>query len=465
MITLEEKKILISTHINNCKKKIWRLIISFQYEQAMAEIVELSDLLYNYNQYYFDAELEDYLRLLVKKVEAFKNDVDVPNITTDKKIVVFYDCFGLDIRGLANIYLDALIRQGYYVVYITYASAKNNIPTVEKILSAGANRMLFLPLANNLVKYQLLSACLHKIKPEYAFLYTYPNDVSGIMAFMNYTGQGKRYLVNLTDHAFWLGVNAFDYCLEFRDYGASISSQYRGIPYEKLLCQPYYPYVDYSRTFEGFPFSKEKDDFVIFSGGRLCKTIDSTNSYYKLLEYVLDRYTNVKLWYAGYGNDSDSSNLKKLIAMYPNRVFWTGERKDLFQLLQHVDIYFNTFPIAGGLMTQYAAMAGKVPLTLIDDTEEFTGLLLNQEQCGVGFSTIESFIAEFDRLISDKVYLQFKNDLMKKSVISAENFSDNLKLIMENDYSAFPVSIYKINVDKFLQNYAENFLKNINCGR
>ena len=76
------------------------------------------------------------------------------------------------------------------------------------------------------------------------------------------------------DHAFWLGRNAFDYCLEFRDFGANLSRQYRHIPIQKLLKQPYYPLADPTIPYGGLPFERADGDFVIFSGGTLYKTLD-----------------------------------------------------------------------------------------------------------------------------------------------------------------------------------------------
>lgn len=75
------------------------------------------------------------------------------------------------------------------------------------------------------------------------------------------------------DHAFWLGRNAFDYCLEFRDFGANLSRQYRHIPIQKLLKQPYYPLADPTIPYGGPPFERADGD-VIFSGGTLYKTLD-----------------------------------------------------------------------------------------------------------------------------------------------------------------------------------------------
>lgn len=79
---------------------------------------------------------------------------------------------------------------------------------------------------------------------------------------MRYAGCMKRYQINLTDHAFWLGAHAFDYVLEFRDFGANVSRQYHHIAPHKILKQPYYPYIDRTLSFQGFPFENY--------GGRVC---------------------------------------------------------------------------------------------------------------------------------------------------------------------------------------------------
>ncbi|HBI60610.1 MAG TPA: hypothetical protein DDY31_05280, partial [Lachnospiraceae bacterium] len=57
---------------------------------------------------------------------------DQSGIQMKEKVVAFYDEFGLDNRGLALIYLEALLSKGYHVVYITRAGKK--IPRIEKLL-------------------------------------------------------------------------------------------------------------------------------------------------------------------------------------------------------------------------------------------------------------------------------------------------------------------------------------------
>lgn len=57
----------------------------------------------------------------------------------------------------------------------------------------------------------------------------------------------------MTDHAFWLGRFAFDYCIEFRVYGYNISIQKRKIEKEKILMLPYYPVIR-KEKYQGLPF-------------------------------------------------------------------------------------------------------------------------------------------------------------------------------------------------------------------
>lgn len=456
---LNLKKEYIEQYISDWKKKNWKSLFACKYNETMDELWKLANMLYMYNQNYTDYELEKMLRILVKKIRCLKCNISIDIINTNRDVVVFYDCFGLDIRGLACIYLEALKKLGYFVVYVTYESAKGNIPTLDRILNADNCRQIFIPNGTSIMKYSVLVECLKQIKPQYAFLYTYPNDIVGIMAFMKFEGQVKRFQINLTDHAFWLGVNAFDYCLEFRPYGATISTKYRGVSQDKLLYQPFYPFVDYSVEFAGFPFEKKKDDFVVFSGGSLYKTIDSEGTYYQLIRKILRKYKNVKFWYAGYGGEYDRQYIVKLVNEFPEQAYWTHERKDLFKILENIDIYFNTYPLGGGLMTQYAAAAGKIPLSLVGNDSFISDFLLNQEQCGIEYNSVELFLNEFDRLILDKKYLQKKERLLHNAVVTEKLFADNLRMIMEKNKSMFMLKSINLNLTEFWDNYAERFIR------
>lgn len=444
------------------EKKIWgvkeqikQYIEYNKYEEALGLICHTAGWLYNYNQYYADEELEAYLKQVLS---AISGD-GISAYSSDGNSVLFYDGFGLDNRGLARIYLQALGKLGLRIIYAVPIFAQNKIPLITSDLEQYNSVMYFIPVDTHIHKYKALCQIIEKEHPSKAFLYIYPHDVSGIMAFERYEGFMERYQINLTDHAFWLGKYALDFCLEFRDYGASLSRDYRKISADKLLIQPYYPVVNKKTEFQGYPFKRDDGDVVIFSGGSIYKTIDEDHTYYKILEYIINSYPQVKVWYAGYDADSDDENyslMRALLKKYPRQFFATEERADLMQILENVDLYFNTFPVSGGLMTQYAAAAGKIPLTYKDD---LTGILFNANKLNVVFFTEEELKKEFDRLITDGDYRHQKGDIMRQAVINEESFADNLHLILTEHKSKYRIKFEVIDDKNSKKDYLYRFFK------
>lgn len=428
--------------IKDNKKQIRQLILLHKYEEALSKIANMANMLYESNQYYVDNDLENALLNIQKQLQKKYDFEEIKDV--NNKTVLFYDGFGLDSRGLAYIYLKALVNLGYKVIYMTISNAQGNISRITKLIEDAGGEIVFCRTDSYTLWYQYIYKVFSIVKPAKAFFYTTPYDVSAVMAFNQLAGQVERYQINLTDHAFWLGINAFDYCLEFRDYGANISLTHRLIAMNKILKQPYYPDINKNMKFQGFPFEKNQDDFVVFSGGFLYKTIDDDLIYYKLVEYLLLRYPHLKFWYAGYGSNEEFKPLRELMTQYPSRVFYTAERKDLFQVLENVDMYLNTYPIAGGLLTQYSALAGKPPFTLSNGEDSCAELLFDGADLGVETSDIDELMSYIDVYINSKSSNVEYREKMQNSVISEEAFADNLQNILVNRKSEYGYSIHDI---------------------
>ena len=424
----------ISARLEKMKKKLSNLMNKKDYENALLLISCIAEILYKYNQSYTDWDLEDKLRTIqqgIKLTEKVRHTIPI-----SCKTIIFYDGFGLDLRGLAFIYLSALVKMNCRLVYIVRNKRRDKIPTITSLLKKQGAKIIYIPRLSLTDEYKYLVKVTAEYKPSVGFIYTTPNDVSGIMAFMASKNKYIRYKINLTDHAFWLGCNAFDFSIEFRDYGASISHYYRNIPKEKIIKLPYYPYIDKSKDFEGYPFPVSENDLIIFSGGSLYKTFDGKgNLYYKIIDFCLCNYKQVKFWYAGSGDDSE---LVKLMRKYPNRVFHTDERNDLFQIMLNIDIYISTYPMSGGLMSQYSAIAGVVPLTLHSGDE--TGGILNSDTVSYEFGNLEDFKYELQHLLSDKVYRINQGKKLKESVMMQHVFDETLRQIIKENYSPFEIS-------------------------
>lgn len=450
--SIESSHAEIEKKIEKMRKKAKNLVSDRKYEDALSLISCLADILYHYNQCYVDNDLEDML-------EDIQNDIGIiikNNVKEKHDAVVFYDGFGLDLRGLALIYLSALAKSKYKLIYIVQEKRKGKIPTIKALLERYNAQVIYIPAMSLVDEYKWLCEYMRAINPKVGFLYTTPNDVSGVLSFMSCKDVFTRYQINLTDHAFWLGVHAFDYCIEFRDYGASISHLYRNISKEQIVKLPYYPFVDTSKEFEGFPFPVEKGDIIIFSGGALYKTFDGDeNLYYKIVDFCLSEFSNVKFWYAGEGDDSE---LKKLKNKYKGRVFHTGDRRDLFQVLLHVDLYLNTYPGGGGLMVQYAAMAGKIPLTLYHG-DLGSGVLLNQNNLGIESKNFVELKEVIRRVLGDKQYRTEKGNVLKSAVISQPQFEKELMKIVECHSSDFDVEYWIPTIEDLRKIYCTRFEK------
>jgi len=441
--------------INSIYKKINKNFEHSNYTKNLPLIKTYANIMYLYNQKYTDSRVED---ILYKTINSIYSKPDLDKNKLNEKNVIFYDGFGLDNRGLARIYLKALCKK-YHIIYITAISNKENIHEIKELLESNNGEIYY-------IKGRKITSCINelinvtnKIKPKNMFLYTYPDDIVGISFFELYENIICRYQINLTDHAFWLGTKSFDYCIEFRNYGAIITTEHRNISKDKLLKLPFYPNINFSQEFEGYPFEfDEKKNKFIFSGGSLYKTFGDGNKYYHIIEKLLTKYDDLFFWYAGSG---DNSEINKLIKKYPNRIFHTRERKDLYQVLKRCYFYFSTYPICGGLMFQYAAKANKLPITLkYDDIiDEF---LINQGNLNVIFDSEDEMYKEVDKIYNDPQYKEKKEKEISNSVITEEKFEENLYQLIENHKTEFNITYKNIDIDKFRKTYKENInIKNI----
>lgn len=443
--------------IMQCKKLKRIICIEYQnhdYEKCLKSITLLGRLRYMANIDYCDKDTDIIIEKIVNSITQFNQ-----NKKGNDSYLVFYDSFGLDVRGLALIYLKALVELQYNIIYITKRKQKDNLPTIQKILNQNEKNKLFyideIPIINN---YQKIYKFLGNYNVEKIILYLEPYDLIGIMLGISYQNKIERFFINLTDHAFWLGTNSFDYLIEFRDYGANVTFYYRKIDKKKIIKLPYYPLINKEFKFEGFP-KETKDKKIIFSGGSLYKTFGDGNKYYYMIDYLLKGHPDIVFIYAGYG---DETELDKLDYRYAGRVFHINERKDLFQMMKHSYLYLSTYPMIGGLMTQYAVSAGILPFTLIYD-ECGTGVLLDPKKVGIEFYDIDAMLAEIDHCIEDKEYMMHKRKKLDAQLISDIQFRENLNKILKTKKSDFNVKYNFIDTKNFRNTYLERITdKDIN---
>ena len=111
-------------------------------------------------------------------------------------------------------------------------------------------------------------------------------------------------------------------------------------------------------------------------------------------------------------------------------------------------------------MFQYAARAGKIPLTLYYD-HMTTELLMNQDKLGIMFGTLDEVFSEIDRIMNDEEYCASKGKSLESSVISECDFdSEVAKLFTVHAGEKYAI-IHEAHVEteSFRQIYLDNMTR------
>lgn len=445
-----DKKEFSDKFIGNLKEIANKSLKKNNLNKCLTAISVAGDYLYQYNQYYTDDELENYISLVS---DILKKKNNFGNLKNNTEKIIVYDGFGLDIRGTILIYLNALGLNNYPVVYITNKNVKNKIPTIISMCNKYNFIVEYIDMENYVSWTKQLALMFQKYEPKAAFFYTLPNDVSGIAAFHMFEGCVDRYLIDLTDHAFWLGKIAVDYVLGSRDMSAYLEFYQRKIPKSKLKKLDINLLVDECENHNGLPFNPE-DTKYIFSGGSLYKTLgDEEKIYYKIVDHILFKHKNINFLYAGHGDDSE---MRKIEKKYPDRTFLIEERKDYYYLIKNSIFYLNTYPMFGGMMMRYAALAHKLPITLKHNSDS-DGILIHQTECNIEYDKYEDLIKDVDLLIENEEYLKKREKLLDGAVVTEERLKNNIKSLIENHKTDEDHNFIEIDTSKFKKEYYERF--------
>jgi len=450
---MESKETTVHNLIQDLKSILNKSLADRNYPKAMASISVGCQILYEYNQQFVDDDFEAAVLQLAREF-APRYDRSLRQYQGNPQTILFYDGFGLDTRGVAKMYLNALKKNGYRIIYVTSSSSKGQIPETEQLLRESNHACYYIPMTNYVRWTEALIDVIMQTTPQSMFFYTLPYDVSGAVSFAVMDGKVSRFLIDLTDHAFWLGVRCNDFFCGSRQMSASNQLYERHIDRKKLIKLGVNLSVDDSAAdHSGLPFDVQKCRYI-FSGGALYKTLGDENlTYYSILRHLLRTHGDLYFLYAG---DGDRSEMEHILQEYPERAFLIPERKDFFYLIQHCTLYLNTYPMFGGMMMKYAAYAGKIPITLKHDHDS-DGLLLDQEDRKIEYDSYESLIEDVDRLLTQPAYLHQREELLKGSVISENRFVHNVRSTIEQHHTDYEHSDEHIDTTRFKEEFLRRF--------
>lgn len=447
-----DKNKIIEIFSKKVKANIEKQIKKSQFNNSLNEIKKLARVLYDFNQVYTDDFLEE-KAYEISKTFSEKYTQYLQHYKPNSNTVLFYDGFGLDVRGVSKMYLNALKKNNYKIIYIV-SKQEEEMPETRKILLDSNFSWEVINLnVLNISQIELLITLVLKYQPKAMFYYTTPWDVIGYEMFCVFEGLIDRYLIDLTDHAFWLGRKCNDFFCGSREMSAS--NQHFGRKIEKYKCIKLGVnlVIDTYQNHDNLPFDVLQKKYI-FSGGALYKTLgDSNNYYYKIIDYILYNFSDLYFLYAGNG---DTTQMDKLIMKYPNRCFLINERKDYYYLIENCVLYLNTYPMFGGMMMKYAANAKKIPITL-KHNDDSDGLLLNQKSALIEYESYDELIKDITLLLKDDNYRKRREDLLERTIISEKRFIDNIQSLLEYHKTDYKHDFIELDTKQFKKEFYDRF--------
>jgi hypothetical protein len=393
---------------------------------------------------YADEDLELLLESIGKSViKSKENFIPISNR------VVFYDYFGSSFI-LTLQYIRALIKLDYQILYIYEERNNLTAPVVEIIKEYDSVIIEKIPL--NINRISRINNIYYKIvdfNPVKLFIHINTLSVA-IPTFYSLPDGITKYYINLGDHAYWLGTKAIDFSIEFRNFGATVSREKRGLNNKQLLLLPYYPIID-KKEFRGFPEIPE-ETVIIFSGGDFYKTIDGHYTFWSLVKEILEQNPKAVILFANKAlNNKAEIFLNSFIKEnnLHNRLIPIGFREDLNEVMKHCDVYLGTCPMSGGLMSQHAAVNSKpilqyYPKELIS-FEETESMICFNEKISISFDNKKELLKEAKRLIDDKEYRIIKGKQLSSCMINENDFNHLFSKTIDTNKTQIPIEFKTIN--------------------
>lgn len=409
-------------------------------EEALDSLYHACALEHLFNFRLKDEEIENLLQTIAKEsFETIKY--------SEEECLLFYDSVAMTNSALSMQYLRVLNDLDCKIVYLvkTMSPDKQSKGLIDYANEQGFIVEVVSNDSRNIKGINFIRNIIQKYQPNNIFLHMSNDDVYGCIAFSNIESATKFY-INHGDEQFWVGTWLFDYILEFRGMGLDASIRHRGISQEKCIVNPYYPIVK-DVDFQGFDFEVPDGKTTIFSGGRFLKVYSESAKFMDVIREILITHANAFFVFAGSG---DEKPMLEYIHKYSLEDRWKviGYRSDLLEVMKHVDIYLGTYPQSGALMSQYAAAAGTPLVEMNTNNGGVTeDLLPRLKDWKITVDDWPAYFEQVRRLVNDAEYRRTFSAAIKESLISEEDFSENLKKILETNTSSVPYVRRETNIE------------------
>ena len=438
---------------NQLIQKSQRNVSKSQWGKALKYIEAAATWEYNFNAIYYDEKAEHLLKVISEnnvKVVEIENPINTR--------CVYLDSWCVDNRGLSQQYLRAMISIGMDILYITVADSLKGGNELLRELKEYKKATIVTYERSRLSPFDKAIDIRNKIadySPKHLFLHMLPWETTLLMACYSVKGVLK-YNINLTDHAFWLGASFIDYNLEFRPYGVTVSEEKRRLTPKQLIVLPYYPITPKRTEFQGLP-SLPKDSVLIFTGGALYKMLGKDNIFFQIMDSILDISPKVFIIVAGFNRDKIFDD-RCATMKHGNRIVQIGVRSDIDEVFDNVDIYLGTYPMMGGLMSQYAAKHGLPIISYHDkgDAMNYVEEMVNQYQNEYkSYSNIYEIVEYATKLIMDTDFRKSEGKKLQSGIMTEARFALEFNQLISTHENHWNLGRDCIDYDSFLERYLD----------
>lgn len=175
----------------------------------------------------------------------------------------------------------------------------------------------------------------------------------------------------------------------------------------------------------------------------------------------MQNHEDTILLYAGGG---DTKPFEKFITNnhFEDRIFLIHERKDITQIFKKSYLYLGTYPIGGGLMTQFAVANKKIPLVYTDEKYEcnyIEPLFINKNEFVKTYTSLDEYFETIDQYIDKPEYKNQVEKSLNDLIITKTEFAEALQCALKNKGTKYLFERKTIDIDAFYELYfqTENY--------
>lgn len=417
------------------------------YVQALAAI----DIYASIAQFVNDEFRADAIEKALRYVGENGVGIRQTSIPTNPKKVVFYDQIGTT-ACLAQQYLRALKQLGYEIFYIFEKKEKQINSDLQEEVERLCAKVSYYYGDYSIEKAKAIQNEIVNFGASKLLIQSPAFGALGSSILYSLRGI-KKYRIVPGDHHFFIGIDCVDYLIEFRDFGINVDLKKRNIPIEKIRKLMYYPIVETSIPFQGFPSDIPEGSIVIAAAAHEYK-FHGSNKFFEIVKSILNKYQETCFLFIG----GKSKVVENFVARenLEGRFYCLGYRYDFIECMKRIDIFMNSYPLGSSLTSMTAAYFNNPIISLHNREEEADGLNSCFKGEYISFSEETALYDYVQKLIKDRDFRISEGEKVKSWLQTQEGFTSELEKLI-NIPSGTAIDYLQMNID-YLNNRVNRYI-------